>query len=195
MTNFQQRPPRFQATTQVDPGVRKLRATVTFHLGSLNTKINKDQIVGWDGYNLTMGSRQVEIQGIDGAIEKKWLVDLDDDYEYSPSPAKFSKQQNPIQFATEDNVEAEMKIEKNGSLTAKKLPNGMTMQPTQQRQIQKTANQRAAGLEVQQHQVPVMQISSDNKHSQPINVQPQKPITVQTGPKKAFRLGSVGIDD
>lgn len=204
MTGFQQRfnknAPQSGHSGQGDPSVRRMRATVTFHLGAANTKINKDQIVGWDGYSLYMGSRVVEMQGIDGAILKKWLVDLDDDYEYSPAPAKMSKD-NPIKFATEDNIEAEMKIEKNGSLTPKKLPNGMTVQPTQQRtsQMSKVASQqqRVGGFSIEQeHRVPVMQISKDSKGvSSATPLQAQKPPAPTSKAKKGFRLGSVGIED
>jgi hypothetical protein len=191
MNGFQNRPPRYNQQSAPDPSVRRLRATVTFLLSSINTKVHKDQIVGWDGYSLYLGNKQVEIQGIEGAIEKKWLVDLDDDHEHTPAPAKFNSKVNPIQFTTEDNIQAEMKIGTNGELIPKKLPPGMTMQQAQRKPA---APQRAADYG-SPHQVPVMQHTASPKQSQVPAHQPQKTISIQPAPKSKFKLGSVGIDD
>lgn len=161
-------------------GIRSMRVKVSFYVGGLNIKLEKGKIVGWDGYSLLLGKRSIEAQGIDGAIERGWLVDVDEDdgSEYSPQPANFSKK-NEIKFAEEGNIEATIKFNDKGRLE--------TPQPKATRDNQGGGRFRTET----NHVVPVMQIGSDT------NSKVVTPTIKKAAPQKrtGFRLGSVGIDD
>ena len=68
-----------------------MRATTTFHLGSIERDVTKDEIVEWDGTTLKLGDTTHRIPTVAAAVRAGWLVPASDTTStYRPQAAQMT---------------------------------------------------------------------------------------------------------